>query len=44
MVKQKINWLTKRKTASIPIASNNLIICCGEEAEANYFNGAIEYI
>lgn len=44
MVKQKINWLTKRKTASIPIASNNLIICCGEETEVNYFNGAIKYI
>ena len=38
------NWLTKRETASIPIASNNLIICCGEETEVNYFNGAIKYI
>lgn len=30
-------WDSKRKSQKIPIGLNNLIICCGEQTEKNYF-------
>lgn len=36
-------WYGERSYAKIPIATNNLIICCGAETEKNYFAGAVNY-
>ena len=44
MTRKKDSWyLESRRTNAIPIATTNLIICCGEETEKNYFRGAVEY-
>ncbi len=36
-------WYKSRRKAYIPIATNNLIICCGKETEKNYFDGVVEF-
>ena len=43
MGRGKSSWYKERKTATIPVRTNNLIICVGKETEKNYFVGAINY-
>lgn len=40
----KNQWYSERRTATIPIATNHLIISCGEETEINYFEGFHRFI
>ena len=37
-------WYGERRSANIPIGTNNLIICCGAETEKNYFEGVANFL
>ncbi len=36
-------WYGERSSANIPIATNNLIVCCGVETGKNYFDGVVRF-